>query len=81
MAAGLSLKRVAAPILLLSVLFIGVLVIDQEIIIPSISHKLTRSHDAVPGEEEYEVWFLADTNGSHSSSASGSAFYYGGVTC
>ncbi|MCH8193142.1 MAG: LptF/LptG family permease [Planctomycetes bacterium] len=64
MAAGLSLKRVAAPILLLSLLFTGVLVIDQEIIIPSISHKLTRSHDAVPGEEKYEVWFLADKNGS-----------------
>ena len=64
MAAGLSLKRVAAPILLLSVLFTGVLVIDQEIIIPSISHKLTRSHDAVPGEEKYEVWFLVDKNDS-----------------
>ncbi len=64
MAAGLSLKRVAAPILLLSVLFTGVLVIDQEIIIPSISHKLTRSHDAVPGEEKYEVWFLVDKNHS-----------------
>ncbi len=64
MASGVSLKRVVGPILALSLLFAGILVIDQELIIPRISHKLARSHDDIPGEEVYTVVFLSDNRGS-----------------
>ena len=64
MASGISLKRVAVPILFLSLFFAGLLVIDQELIIPRISHKLVKSKDDVPGQERYDVWFIADKKGS-----------------
>lgn len=64
MASGVSLKRIIAPIILLSLLFTGLLVIDQELIIPPLADKLVRSQDALPGQETYDVWFIADENGS-----------------
>jgi len=64
MASGVSLKRVIAPIVLLALLLTGVLVIDQELIIPPLADKLVRSHDDIPGQESYNVWFISDGNGS-----------------
>ena len=64
MASGVSLKRVIVPIVLLSVLLTGVLVIDQELLIPPLSDKLVRGQDALPGQEKYDVWFIDDDNGS-----------------
>ncbi|MFC1677791.1 LptF/LptG family permease [Planctomycetota bacterium] len=64
MASGVSLKRVIAPIVFLALLFTGLLVIDQEVLIPAFSDKLVRSHDSVPGEESYDVWFIGDSEGS-----------------
>jgi lipopolysaccharide export system permease protein len=64
MASGISLKRIIAPIIVLAIGLTGLLVIDQELIIPSISQKLVRAQDAVPGEETYDVWFINDANGS-----------------
>ncbi len=64
MASGVSLKRVIGPIVLLALLFTGVLVIDQELIIPSLADKLVRSHDDIPGQESYNVKWLSDGNGS-----------------
>ena len=64
MASGVSLKRVIAPIVLLSLLLTGLLVIDQELIIPPLADKLVRGQDALPGQESYHVWFIADANGS-----------------
>ena len=64
MASGVSLKRVIAPIVLLALLLTGVLVIDQEFIIPPIADKLVRSHDDIPGREAYNVWFISDSKGS-----------------
>ncbi len=64
MASGVSLKRVIGPIVFLAVLLTGALVIDQELIIPRLADKLVRSHDAVPGQESYNVWFIPDSNGS-----------------
>ena len=64
MASGTSLKRIVAPVVLLSILFTGLLVVDQEIIIPRLANQLVRSHDALPGEETYDVWFMGDDNGS-----------------
>ena len=64
MASGVSLKRVIGPILVLALLLTGLLVIDQEILIPALSDKLVRSRDAIPGQESYDVWFIADAEGS-----------------
>ena len=64
MASGVSLKRVIAPIVVLSMLFAGLLVIDQEFIIPPLSDKLVRNQDDIPGEESYDVRFINDAKGS-----------------
>lgn len=64
MASGVSLKRIIAPIVFLSVVFTGLLVVDQEFIIPPLGEKLVREHDEVPGQETYSVRFLTDKKGS-----------------
>jgi len=64
MASGVSLKRIIAPIVFLSVVFTGLLVFDQEILIPPLGEKLVREHDEVPGKESYSVRFLTDNKGS-----------------
>jgi lipopolysaccharide export LptBFGC system permease protein LptF len=64
MASGVSLKRVIVPIVLLSFLLTGLLVIDQELLIPPLSDKLVRGQDALPGKEIYDLWFIDDDNGS-----------------
>ena len=64
MASGVSLKRVIVPIVLLAFLLTGLLVIDQEFLIPPFSDKLVRGQDAVPGQETYDVWFIDDEKGS-----------------
>jgi len=64
MASGVSLKRVIAPIVTLALLLTGLLVVDQELIIPSLSDKLVRSQDALPGQESYDVKFITDGTGS-----------------
>jgi len=64
MASGVSLKRVIAPIILLAMMLTGLLVIDQELVIPPLGDKLVRGHDAIPGQESYGVWFISDEKGS-----------------
>jgi len=65
MASGVSLKRVIAPIIVLALLLTGLLVIDQELLIPSLSNKLIRGKDAAAtGKKFYDVWFISDANGS-----------------
>ncbi|MHC4456762.1 MAG: LptF/LptG family permease [Planctomycetota bacterium] len=64
MASGVSLKRVIGPIVILAFILGGLLVIDQELIIPPLGDKLVRGQDAIRGQEAYDVWFLVDGNGS-----------------
>jgi len=64
MASGVSLKRVIGPVIVLALLLTGLLVVDQETIIPPLSDKLVRGQDAIPGQESYNVWFISDGNGS-----------------
>ncbi|MBW8001309.1 MAG: YjgP/YjgQ family permease [Planctomycetes bacterium] len=64
LASGISLKRVIAPIVILSTILTGLMVIDQEFIIPPLAHKLVRSHDDLPGQEFYDIWFISDSKGS-----------------
>ena len=64
MASGVSLKRTIWPVIFLALILTGVLVIDQEFIIPSQADKLVRSQDDIPGQETYDVRFITDKNGS-----------------
>jgi lipopolysaccharide export system permease protein len=64
MASGVSLKRVVGPVIVLALLFTVLLILDQELLIPSLSDKLVRDRDELPGQEAYDVWFLIDENGS-----------------
>jgi len=64
MASGVSLKRVIEPIVLFALLLTALLVIDQELVIPSLSDRLARSHDDIPGQEYYDVLFITDGKGS-----------------
>ncbi|MHC4395036.1 MAG: LptF/LptG family permease [Planctomycetota bacterium] len=64
MASGVSLKRVITPIIFLALLLTGLLVIDQELIVPRLADKLVRRHDTMAGQESYNVWFIGDRNGS-----------------
>ncbi len=64
MASGMSLKRILAPILFLSLLLSGVMIVDQEFIIPRLSHELTRKHDDYSAESYYDLWFAGDDKGS-----------------
>ena len=64
MASGVSLKRVIVPIVFLGLLLTGLLVIDQEFIIPLLSEKLVRSQDDIPGQESFDVWFMSDNKDS-----------------
>jgi len=64
MASGVSLKRIIGPIVFLALILTGVMVIDQEFIIPPLADKLVRSHDDVPGQESYNVRFISDGEGS-----------------
>ncbi|MFA5554264.1 MAG: LptF/LptG family permease [Phycisphaerae bacterium] len=64
MASGVSLTRVIVPILILALILTGLVIIDQEIIIPSLAPHLVRARDALPGEETYRVEFITDANGA-----------------
>ncbi len=64
MASGVSLKRVIGPIVFLALLLTGLLVVDQEIVIPYLAGKLVRDQDDIPGQESYNVWFIGDNKGS-----------------
>jgi lipopolysaccharide export system permease protein len=64
MASGVSLKRILAPILFSALLLTGVIVVDQELVIPRLAGELTRKQDQLPNEAAYDLWFLADSNGN-----------------
>ncbi len=64
MASGVSLKRVIAPIIVLAIILTAILVANQELLIPHLAPQLVRRHDALPGQETYDVRFIHDKNGS-----------------
>jgi len=61
-AGGISLYRVALPIIVAGLLFNTLWVIDQEVIIPSIADKLVRGHDEASAKKSFSLWFLKDRN-------------------
>lgn len=64
LASGVSLFRVARPVLVFGVGVTALLVFDTEWLIPSVAHKLSRDHDDADGKRAYEVLFLKDRDGA-----------------
>ncbi len=64
LSSGISLKRVIAPIVILGVLLNGLMIIDQEYILPRLAHKLVRNHDEMAGARSFPVRLLADHDGA-----------------
>lgn len=69
LASGVSLYRIARPVLVFGVVMTGFLVADTEWLIPMVAHKLARDHDDVDGKRAYAVLFLRDGDGSLLSAA------------
>ena len=69
LASGVSLYRLAAPIIAFGIAGTVLLVIDTEWLIPRVAHKLSRDHDDVDGHRAYEVLFLNDRDGALLSAA------------
>ncbi|MDH4203797.1 MAG: LptF/LptG family permease [Phycisphaerae bacterium] len=64
MASGVNLKRILAPILLLVLFLTGLMVVDQEFVIPRYAYQLTQKHDDYSNNEAYDIWFMGDNEGS-----------------
>jgi lipopolysaccharide export system permease protein len=64
MASGMSLKRILAPILLLVLFLTGLMVVDQEFVIPRYAYQLTQKHDDLSNDEAYAIWFMGDEKGN-----------------
>jgi lipopolysaccharide export system permease protein len=60
LASGVSLYRVAAPVIAFALLTSGLWFVDTEMVVPSVAHKLARRHDDALGRKTYGVWFLKD---------------------
>jgi len=63
LASGVSLYRVAAPVVAFGLLTTVLWAVDTEIIIPSVAARLARTHEDARGERAYGVWFLEDRDG------------------
>jgi lipopolysaccharide export system permease protein len=61
-AGGISLYRVALPIIGAGLVFNTLWIIDQEVIIPSIADKLVRGHSEANTRQSFALWFLEDRN-------------------
>lgn len=60
LSSGVSLFQVARPILFFAIASSALLVLDTEVLIPSVAHKLARDHDDVAGDRAQQVLFLPD---------------------
>lgn len=64
LASGVSLYRVAVPLLAFGVLTSLLWYVDTEVVIPSIAHRLARSHEDAAGLRSRGVWFVKDKDAS-----------------
>src|SRR5256714_9219908 len=65
LAAGVPLLRVAAPIIIASVVLNALLIMDQELVIPGMIPKLARSHDEMhTGSKHFAVQAIQDETGA-----------------
>ena len=64
LASGVSLHRIAFPIIAFGIGTTGLLLLDTEVLIPSVAHLLARDHDDADGTRAYTVLFLRDGQGA-----------------
>ena len=64
LASGVSLHRVVWPLVLIAVLMGGMIVGDQELIVPRVGDKLVRTRDDLPGTREFKVTLVNDAQGA-----------------
>lgn len=60
LAGGISLYRVALPLIVMGLFFNTLWVIDQELIIPRIADKLVLTHAEAGGKRSFELYFLRE---------------------
>ena len=65
LAAGVPLLRVAAPIVLAALILNGLLMVDQELLIPNMIPKLVRDRDEIHGKSRgwFTIDFMQDSDG------------------
>ncbi len=63
LASGVSLYRLAAPVIAFGITTTTLQLVDTEWLIPAVAHKLARDHDDADGRQAYEVLFLRDSEG------------------
>ncbi len=61
---GVSLYRIALTVIVLGVALNGLLLVNQELIIPRLAPKLAQSHKAAALNKPYGVWLLRQEDGS-----------------
>jgi len=64
LAAGVSLHRVLLPIVISSMLMGGLIMLNQEFVIPPLAPKLVRDPDDAPGIKTFQVRLMTDGAGS-----------------
>lgn len=60
LASGTSLFRLAAPLIIAGLAMNSLLVLNQELLLPSVAPKLARSRDDVEGARTYGIWCVRD---------------------
>jgi lipopolysaccharide export system permease protein len=60
LSSGTSMYRLAAPIVVAGLVMNALLLVDQEVVLPSVAPKLARQRDDVEGARVYAVWFVRD---------------------
>jgi lipopolysaccharide export system permease protein len=61
---GVSLYRLAAPVIVFGLATTALLIVDTEWLIPTVAHRLARDRDDVDGTKVYEVLFVPDREGA-----------------
>jgi lipopolysaccharide export system permease protein len=61
-AAGMPLQRIAVPILVCALGFVGVWTINREFVLPAYAHKIARHHDDLTGQRIAGISFARDDN-------------------
>ena len=64
LASGVSLHRVVVPIIICSILMGGLVILDQELLVPRFAHLLIRDHDETGdrADKEFVVSIMTDSN-------------------
>ena len=60
LSSGTSMYRLAAPIVVAGLVMNAFLLVDQEVVLPSVAPKLARQRDDVEGAKVWPVWFVRD---------------------